>query len=125
MEVVDARAVTDDEVVRRAGLQFRDLLPCIASPVVKPGPTVPVTVFAVAAELLPVAASAAAATAPSSKDRVRVIILISCDSVSVVSSLASSGSDGSILEGRDGDSHGGDPRTFRNAASCDPPWRQT
>src|SRR5213593_3343775 len=56
---------------------FVTLLPCMVSPIVKPGPTVPVTVFGEAAEPLPVAASAAAATAPSSRDRVRVIVLMS------------------------------------------------
>src|SRR5215218_7044947 len=56
---------------------FVTFLPCIVSPIVKPGPTVPLTVFAGAAEPLPVAASAAAATAPSSKDRVRVILVMS------------------------------------------------
>jgi len=47
--------------------------------IVNPGPTVPLTVFAVAAEPLPVAASAAVATttAMSSEDRVRVILLMS------------------------------------------------
>jgi hypothetical protein len=77
MEVVNARAVADDKAVRSSSLQLRDFLPCIVSPIVKPGPTVPLTVFAGAAEPLPVAARAAAATAPSSKDRVRVILLMS------------------------------------------------
>ena len=38
----------------------------------------PLTVFAEAAMPLPIAVSAVAATAPSSKDRVRVILLIIC-----------------------------------------------
>jgi hypothetical protein len=48
----------------------------MVSPIVKPGPTAPLTVFAVAAEPLPVAASAAATSAASSKECVRVIILL-------------------------------------------------
>src|SRR6187200_1212586 len=55
---------------------FVTFLPCMVSPIVKPGPTVPLTVFAEAAKPLPVAASAVAATTLSSKDRVRVILFI-------------------------------------------------
>src|SRR6266568_1999991 len=62
---------------------FVTFLPLIVSAIVKPGPTVPLTVFAeAAAELLPVAASAAAATAtvPRSRYRIGAIVLISCAS---------------------------------------------
>jgi hypothetical protein len=79
-------------------------LPCMVSPIVKPGPTVPLTVFAVAAEPLPVAASAAAATAPSTRDRVREILRMSFASLRH-ELVIEPGSDGPILEGRDGDSH--------------------
>jgi hypothetical protein len=41
---------------------FVTFLPCTVTPIVKPGPTVPLTVLTVAAEPLPGAASAAAAT---------------------------------------------------------------
>src|SRR5215217_6036033 len=58
-------------------LSFATFLPCMVSRIVKPGPTVPLTVFAVAAEPMPVATSAAAATALSSKGHVRVILLMS------------------------------------------------
>src|SRR5215208_3087924 len=58
-------------------LSFATFLPCMVSRIVKPGPTVPLTVFAVAAEPMPVATSAAAATALSSKGHVRVIHLMS------------------------------------------------
>src|SRR6266566_2815850 len=62
---------------------FVTFLPLIVSAIVKPGPTVPLTVFAeAAAELLPVAASAAAATAtvPRGRYRIGAIVLISCAS---------------------------------------------
>ena len=36
---------------------FVTFLPCMVSPIVKPGPTLPLTVLAEAAELLPAAAS--------------------------------------------------------------------
>jgi hypothetical protein len=49
----------------------------MVSPIVKPGPTVPLTIFAVAAEPVPAAASAAATIAPSSRECVRVILLTS------------------------------------------------
>ena len=56
---------------------FVTFVPFMVSPIVKPGPTVPLTVFTVAAEPLPVAVSAAAATtAPSSEVRVRVVLLM-------------------------------------------------
>ena len=86
-------------------------LPFIASPIVKPGPTVPVAVFAEPARPLPVAASAAAATAPSSKDRVHVILLIPLPPFGneLVDEL---GIENPILEGREGDSHRGDPPDF-------------
>jgi hypothetical protein len=48
----------------------------MVSPIVKPGPTVPLTVFTVAAELLLAAASAAKATAPASKVRLRILLLM-------------------------------------------------
>src|SRR5215208_1885976 len=90
-------------------------LPCMVSPIVKPGPTVPLTVFVVAATLPPGAASAATASAPRSTDRMRVVPLMSCLH-SVASSCSSSGSDRPMLEGRDGDSHRGDPPVFRTGA---------
>src|SRR5215207_3676869 len=86
-------------------------LPCMVSPIVKPGPTVPLTVFAVAAGLPPAVASAAAATAPRSADHVRVVPLMSCLH-SVTSSGSSSGLDRPMLEGRDGHSHRGAPPDF-------------
>src|SRR5436189_1285968 len=52
-------------------------LPCMVSPIVKPGPTVPLTVFAVAAEPLPVAARATATIAAKSHQRVRVLAVMS------------------------------------------------
>src|SRR6266581_8919938 len=90
--------------------RFVTFLPCMVSPIVKPGPTVPLTVFAVAAEPLPVAASAAATTAASSKEWVRVIILLMSFASFLGTELATEPrSDGPIFEGRDGDSHRGDP----------------
>jgi hypothetical protein len=53
----------------------------MVSPIVKPGPTVPVTVFVEAAEPLPVAASAATTTAARSQQRVPVILGISLASL--------------------------------------------
>src|SRR6266487_6933374 len=54
---------------------FVTFLPWMVSPIVKPGPTVPLTVLAEAAEPPPVAASATAATAPSSQERVRILLM--------------------------------------------------
>src|SRR5215213_1292327 len=88
-------------------------LPWMVSPIVKPGPTVPLTVFAVAAGLPPAAASAAAATAPRSTDHVRVVLLMSCLH-SVPNSRSSSGSGRPMLDGRHGHSHRGDPPEFRS-----------
>ena len=65
---------------------FVTFLPFIVSPIVKPGPTVPVTVFGVAAEPLLVAASAAATAAVSSKALVRPIVFMSLASFEVMSS---------------------------------------
>src|SRR5512134_2814222 len=80
-------------------------LPFMVSPIVKPGPTVPFTVFAGAAEPLPETASAAAATtAPRNNDFAPVIHLMPFASLGE--------SDGRIVEGRDGDSHRGDPPDF-------------
>jgi hypothetical protein len=45
---------------------FVTLLPFMVSPIVKPGPTVPLTVFGVAAEPLPTTTSAVAVTATTS-----------------------------------------------------------
>src|SRR5207247_11059566 len=59
-----------------AAFSFVTFLPCSVRPIVKPGPTVPVTVFGVAADPLPVATNAAAPIAATSTD-VRVIVLIS------------------------------------------------
>src|SRR5215213_5303624 len=90
---------------------FVTFLPWMVSPIVKPGPTVPLTVFAVAAGLPLAAASAAAATAPTSTDHVRVVLLMSCLH-SVPNSRSSSGSGRPMLEGRHRHSHRGHPLEF-------------
>ncbi len=117
VRVADEAVAPFLESTKRYGVAAFSLvtfLPFMVSPIVKPGPTVPVTVFAVAAELLLVAASAAATAAASSKGRVRLIVFKSLASFDVMSSRSSPGSDRSILEARDGDSHRGDPRTFQS-----------
>src|SRR6476469_6011053 len=72
--------VARSRITKRYGVpafSFVTFLPWIASPIVKPGPTVPLTVFVAAAEPPPAAASAVAATVASSKDRVRISLLMS------------------------------------------------
>src|SRR5919197_5521954 len=65
---------------------FVTFLLCMVSAIVKPGPTVPFTVLAVAADPLLVAASAAAPIAANSKERVRVIFSMSTAFLEVLSS---------------------------------------
>ena len=68
MEVVKARAILMTKRYAMSAFSFVTFLLWMVSPIVKPGPTVPLTVFAEAAEPLPAPASAAAATALSSGD---------------------------------------------------------
>src|SRR5829696_2040099 len=77
-------------------------LPWMVSPIVKPGPTVPLTVFAVAAGLPPAAASAAAATAPRSTDHVRVVLPV--DAASGIAAKGGGRDRGELRPGAAGES---------------------
>src|SRR5215213_9961401 len=99
-------------------------LPCMVSPIVKPGPTVPLTVFAAAAWPPPAAASAAAATAARSTERVRVVVLMSLPPFGDELGARAREWIRPMLEGRDGCSHRGGPPDFsisrRGARPCRP-----
>src|SRR5215471_6055402 len=90
-----------------SAFSFVTFLPCSVRPIVKPGPTVPVTVFGAAAEPLPAATSAAAPIA-ASKTAACVMVLMSFAS-------SRSGWGNQIVGRRPGDSHRGDPPEFAPA----------